>query len=335
MARRRVGTLVAAIACGLFVATSLAAQTLAPSERAALDDWYRRTADRTGRGEWGVAMGTMDGRMLWSMSAEAALIPASTAKVFTTGFTRARVGGDSRLPRGSSAMVRSTRSGRWRQSGRSSSAGTGRSTAPGAMARPSVSSRDSLREGGVRVSSRARSRSSAARGRQRQRSIPASGRPTSRAGSTRPRSGRWPCTRTPSHSPSARAATPARRRQLVSAFPDGVGPPGAHGGDDRERGRRPALAHAERGRWVDAQRDDRRAPAERSASRAVAHDPSRLLTTGLGRRARAGRHPLADARAARWCSTRGPRRCSRKWSRQRSTPWRPRSTVEASTSARS
>ena len=96
MARRRPGTLVAAGIC-LLLASPLAAQTLSPAERASLEDWYRRAVERTGRGEWGVAVGTMDGRILWSVSPEAALIPASTAKVFTTGFTRARVGGRSRL----------------------------------------------------------------------------------------------------------------------------------------------------------------------------------------------------------------------------------------------
>jgi serine-type D-Ala-D-Ala carboxypeptidase/endopeptidase (penicillin-binding protein 4) len=97
MARRRIGTLVAALVCGLFVTSPLSAQSLSPREREALDDWYRRTAPKTGSGEWGIAVGTMDGRILWSLGAEAALIPASTAKVFTTGFTRARVGGASRL----------------------------------------------------------------------------------------------------------------------------------------------------------------------------------------------------------------------------------------------
>jgi D-alanyl-D-alanine carboxypeptidase/D-alanyl-D-alanine-endopeptidase (penicillin-binding protein 4) len=97
MACRRLGTLVAAGICGLLLSSPLGAQALSPAERASLDDWYRRTAERTGRGEWGVAVGTMDGRILWSLSPEAALIPASTAKVFTTGFTRARVGGESRL----------------------------------------------------------------------------------------------------------------------------------------------------------------------------------------------------------------------------------------------
>jgi len=97
MLRRLVRTLVAAAVCGTLATSSLLAQTLSPGEREALEAWYQRTSARTGNGEWGVAVGTMDGRILWSASPELALIPASTAKVFTTGFTRARVGGDSRL----------------------------------------------------------------------------------------------------------------------------------------------------------------------------------------------------------------------------------------------
>jgi D-alanyl-D-alanine carboxypeptidase/D-alanyl-D-alanine-endopeptidase (penicillin-binding protein 4) len=97
MVRRLVGTLVAAAVCGTVATSSLLAQALSPGEREALQAWYQRTVERTGNGEWGVAVGTMDGRVLWSVSPELALIPASTAKVFTTGFTRARVGGESRL----------------------------------------------------------------------------------------------------------------------------------------------------------------------------------------------------------------------------------------------
>ncbi len=97
MPRRLPWTLALAVVCGAQAGPRAEAQSLAPREREALETWYRRTAERTGRGEWGVAVGTMDGRILWSMSPELALIPASTAKVFTTGFTRARVGGDSRI----------------------------------------------------------------------------------------------------------------------------------------------------------------------------------------------------------------------------------------------
>jgi D-alanyl-D-alanine carboxypeptidase/D-alanyl-D-alanine-endopeptidase (penicillin-binding protein 4) len=97
MLRRLVGTLVAAAVCGTVATSSARAQSLSAKEREALSTWYERTSARTGNGEWGVAVGTMDGRVLWSESPELALIPASTAKVFTTGFTRAQVGGDSRL----------------------------------------------------------------------------------------------------------------------------------------------------------------------------------------------------------------------------------------------
>jgi D-alanyl-D-alanine carboxypeptidase/D-alanyl-D-alanine-endopeptidase (penicillin-binding protein 4) len=96
---RRLGQTLAAVTvvCAIAPTAVLTAQELAPRELSALEEWYRRTASRTAGGEWGVAVGTMDGRVLWSMSPELALIPASTAKVFTTGFTRARVGGGSRI----------------------------------------------------------------------------------------------------------------------------------------------------------------------------------------------------------------------------------------------
>ena len=78
-------------------AAELVAQDLGDAERARLDDWYRRTADRTAGGQWGIAIGTMDGRVLWSVSPELELIPASTAKVFTTGFSRTTMGGEWRI----------------------------------------------------------------------------------------------------------------------------------------------------------------------------------------------------------------------------------------------
>ena len=114
MVRRLNGTLVAAFVAGAVASSPVRAQSLAPRELEALESWYRRTADHTGNGEWGVAVGTMDGRVLWSVSPELALIPASTAKVFTTGFTRSRVGGDSRITTsvvGDGALEPS--SGRW------------------------------------------------------------------------------------------------------------------------------------------------------------------------------------------------------------------------------
>ncbi|HUR93038.1 MAG TPA: hypothetical protein VMY76_00545, partial [Gemmatimonadales bacterium] len=70
MACRLTVTLVLAAICASFGASTVAAQNLTPGERASLDDWYRRTSERTGRGAWGVAIATMDGRILWSLSPE-------------------------------------------------------------------------------------------------------------------------------------------------------------------------------------------------------------------------------------------------------------------------
>ncbi|MBA3344743.1 MAG: D-alanyl-D-alanine carboxypeptidase/D-alanyl-D-alanine-endopeptidase [Gemmatimonadales bacterium] len=98
MARRLLWTMV--VACSLDCAASpglLPAQELSPRERVEVEAWFRRAAARTPGGEWGIAVGTMDGRILWSVSPELELIPASTAKLFTTGFSRARLGGGARI----------------------------------------------------------------------------------------------------------------------------------------------------------------------------------------------------------------------------------------------
>ncbi|MGH7527986.1 MAG: D-alanyl-D-alanine carboxypeptidase/D-alanyl-D-alanine endopeptidase [Gemmatimonadales bacterium] len=98
MVARLVPTLVVVWSlAGLAVPASGHAQTLAPAELTAIDAWFQRTAARTTGGEWGIAIGTMDGRILWSVRPEVELIPASTAKLFTTGFSRARFGGAARI----------------------------------------------------------------------------------------------------------------------------------------------------------------------------------------------------------------------------------------------
>jgi D-alanyl-D-alanine carboxypeptidase/D-alanyl-D-alanine-endopeptidase (penicillin-binding protein 4) len=74
-----------------------AAQELSGRERAELEDWFRRTSERTPGGQWGISIGTMDGRLLWSVSPQLELVPASTTKLFTTGFSRARMGGGARI----------------------------------------------------------------------------------------------------------------------------------------------------------------------------------------------------------------------------------------------
>jgi D-alanyl-D-alanine carboxypeptidase/D-alanyl-D-alanine-endopeptidase (penicillin-binding protein 4) len=88
--------LIVGLLCGILTPV-LAAQSLSPVERAAVDAWYGRAVERTPGGEWGIAIGTMDGKVLWSANPELELIPASTTKVFTTGFSRTRMGGGARI----------------------------------------------------------------------------------------------------------------------------------------------------------------------------------------------------------------------------------------------
>ncbi len=97
MRRRSPRTLMVLLCLSGAPAAVATAQALAPSELAALDAWYRRTSDRTPGGQWGITIGTMDGRVLWSVSPELELVPASTTKLFTTGFSRTRMGGGARF----------------------------------------------------------------------------------------------------------------------------------------------------------------------------------------------------------------------------------------------
>ena len=89
--------IVTGLLCGVLLPGALAAQALSPRERAEVEAWYGRAVERTPGGEWGVAIGTMDGRVLWSANPELELIPASTTKLFTTGFSRSRMGGGARI----------------------------------------------------------------------------------------------------------------------------------------------------------------------------------------------------------------------------------------------
>ena len=68
--------------------------------RASWRDWRHGTAGPASAppgGQWGITIGTMDGRVLWSVSPELELVPASTTKLFTTGFSRTRMGGGARF----------------------------------------------------------------------------------------------------------------------------------------------------------------------------------------------------------------------------------------------
>ncbi len=72
-----------------------------PPEPAWLEEtvvpWFRETSTRT-RGEWGIAIADENGRLLWGRNPDTPMVPASTVKVFTTGFARSVLGGTARRP---------------------------------------------------------------------------------------------------------------------------------------------------------------------------------------------------------------------------------------------
>lgn len=57
--------------------------------------WFR-AASKAAPGSWGVAIADRTGQLLWGVNATQPMIPASTVKVFTTGFARSVVGSDAR-----------------------------------------------------------------------------------------------------------------------------------------------------------------------------------------------------------------------------------------------
>jgi D-alanyl-D-alanine carboxypeptidase len=75
----------------------LPAQSNAPELGGQLDAWYER-ARRQAPGEWGIAIADQTGHTLWSINPDQALMPASTVKLFTTGFARSVLGGTARRP---------------------------------------------------------------------------------------------------------------------------------------------------------------------------------------------------------------------------------------------
>jgi PBP4 family serine-type D-alanyl-D-alanine carboxypeptidase len=60
-----------------------------------MTSWYQRTR-RVAPGQWGVAIADQSGGLLWSLNPGQPLMPASTVKLFTTGFARTVLGGTAR-----------------------------------------------------------------------------------------------------------------------------------------------------------------------------------------------------------------------------------------------
>jgi PBP4 family serine-type D-alanyl-D-alanine carboxypeptidase len=62
-----------------------------------VEPWFRETTRRI-RGDWGIAIADQNGRLIWGQNPETPMVPASTVKVFTTGFARSVLGTSARRP---------------------------------------------------------------------------------------------------------------------------------------------------------------------------------------------------------------------------------------------
>ncbi len=85
----------AALAALALIAPVAHAQTAGLKDQ--LDNWYH-SAQRAAPGEWGIAVADQNGTVLWGVNQDEPLVPASTVKLFTTGFARSVLGADARRP---------------------------------------------------------------------------------------------------------------------------------------------------------------------------------------------------------------------------------------------
>jgi D-alanyl-D-alanine carboxypeptidase/D-alanyl-D-alanine-endopeptidase (penicillin-binding protein 4) len=75
----------------------LSAQQPYQDVRQSVATWWE-SASHLAPGHWGIAIADRSGNMIWSNDATDELIPASTVKLFTTGFARSVLGSDARRP---------------------------------------------------------------------------------------------------------------------------------------------------------------------------------------------------------------------------------------------
>ncbi|MEP7227827.1 MAG: D-alanyl-D-alanine carboxypeptidase/D-alanyl-D-alanine-endopeptidase [Gemmatimonadales bacterium] len=93
--------------------SDLIAQGEEGSVSSRVSEWYASAA-RSAPGQWGIAIADQSGQMLWSLNPDQWLMPASTVKVFTTGYARSVLGGTARrATRVVGAGVVDTAKGEW------------------------------------------------------------------------------------------------------------------------------------------------------------------------------------------------------------------------------
>jgi len=89
----RLGAIIAAVA--VLPVQIASAQTDGAAIRQQVAGWWQ-DASRLAPGNWGVAIADEQGSIIWSVEPDQPLIPASTVKLFTTGFARSVLGSDAR-----------------------------------------------------------------------------------------------------------------------------------------------------------------------------------------------------------------------------------------------
>lgn len=95
--RFRAVTIASIVAAAVPAVPQAQPATMAPARtlQSQLEAWYARAA-RSAPGEWGIAIAAQDGRLIWGVQPTKAMIPASTVKLFTTGYARSVLGADAR-----------------------------------------------------------------------------------------------------------------------------------------------------------------------------------------------------------------------------------------------
>jgi D-alanyl-D-alanine carboxypeptidase/D-alanyl-D-alanine-endopeptidase (penicillin-binding protein 4) len=97
LGRFRSATLATLVAAGLPLQLwgQPAKTAAAPPLQSQLDSWYKLAARRA-PGQWGIAVAGLDGQLIWGVQPTRAMVPASTVKLFTTGYARSVLGADAR-----------------------------------------------------------------------------------------------------------------------------------------------------------------------------------------------------------------------------------------------
>ncbi len=98
LARFRSAILVVAVAAGLPASGIGQARTTAPPSKELteqLNAWFQK-ASRSAPGDWAIAVAGQDGQLIWGIQPTRPMIPASTVKLFTTGYARSVLGSDAR-----------------------------------------------------------------------------------------------------------------------------------------------------------------------------------------------------------------------------------------------